>query len=68
CPKFVINDWLTHLLGPSVTMAKVNRMLKKLTALGLFLKPSLRTARGRAGSMRRVVGAAHDACATGSFQ
>ncbi|MDN7873705.1 hypothetical protein QZM26_30400, partial [Burkholderia multivorans] len=42
CPKFVINDWLTHLLGPSVTMAKVNRMLKKLTALGLFLKPSLR--------------------------
>ncbi|MBU9366491.1 hypothetical protein KTE51_28975, partial [Burkholderia multivorans] len=41
CPKFVINDWLTHLLGPSVTMAKVNRMLKKLTALGLFLKPSL---------------------------
>ncbi|MBU9366592.1 hypothetical protein KTE51_29520, partial [Burkholderia multivorans] len=43
CPKFVINDWLTHLLGPSVTMAKVNRMLKKLTALGLFLKPSLST-------------------------
>ncbi|MBU9366672.1 hypothetical protein KTE51_29970, partial [Burkholderia multivorans] len=42
CPKFVINDWLTHLLGPSVTMAKVNRMLKKLTALGLFLKPSLK--------------------------
>ncbi|MBU9247649.1 hypothetical protein KTD21_28040, partial [Burkholderia multivorans] len=41
CPKFVINDWLTHLLGPSVTMAKVNRMLKKLTALGLFSKPSL---------------------------
>ncbi|MDN7871106.1 hypothetical protein QZM26_16995, partial [Burkholderia multivorans] len=45
CPKFVINDWLTHLLGPSVTMAKVNRMLKKLTALGLFLKPSLKNAR-----------------------
>ncbi|MBU9366637.1 hypothetical protein KTE51_29765, partial [Burkholderia multivorans] len=50
CPKFVINDWLTHLLGPSVTMAKVNRMLKKLTALGLFLKPSLKTRRaGTAG-------------------
>ncbi|WP_219847708.1 hypothetical protein, partial [Burkholderia multivorans] len=28
----------------SVTMAKVNRMLKKLTALGLFLKPSLKEA------------------------
>ncbi|QGA36707.1 hypothetical protein GAS19_02785 [Burkholderia glumae] len=37
CPRFGIEDWLTHLLGAFVTTVKVNRMLKNSVGRGVWI-------------------------------